>query len=81
MCSHIFRFMHPKKKDLKFKTDIYRKSVEPIWDTEMAFEDVTLDELRTKGLEVVVYDEGTEKKRLAIGTIRLGSGWKVRKVG
>ena len=71
--------MNPKKKNSKYRTDIYRKSVEPIWDTEMTFDDVTLYELKSKVIEIIVYDELTEKKGTPIGSIRLGSGGNLEK--
>lgn len=61
------------------KTETYIKSANPLWDTEMIFDGVALDDLRTKVLQIDVYDEVSEKKKEVIGYIRLGSGGNLEK--
>ncbi|XP_065648914.1 uncharacterized protein LOC100208668 isoform X22 [Hydra vulgaris] len=67
-------FMYPKKKNLKFKTKSFMKSVDPIWDTGMSFENVMHDELADRCLEIAIFDESVDKNINKIGIIRLGSG-------
>ena len=45
----------------------------------MVFEGVTLEELKHRTLEVVVYDEINEREKEMIGYIRLGSGQYVER--
>ena len=73
-----FSFLQPKKKTM-FKTKTYIKSLEPVWDTEMTFEGVTLDDLRDRVLEISIYDEEHDKKGRLVGFLRLGPGGNLEK--
>lgn len=71
-----FSFLYPKKKN-KLKTEIYLKSIEPQWDSEYTVATgVTIEELREKALEVMIYDvdEDDKGKEREIGCVRLGPG-------
>lgn len=70
----MFSILHPKKKSEKFQTETYYKSIDPAWDTTVTFEEVTLDELRTRTLEVILLDETKEKKGDEFARVRCGSG-------
>lgn len=69
-----FSILHPKKKSDKFQTETYYKSINPVWDSSVVFEDVSLDELRTRTLEVILLDEIKEKKGNEFARVRCGSG-------
>ena len=63
-CSQI----KPRRLSWRFKTDLFKRSTEPSWESLFEFEDV--DELSTKCAEIVICDE----QNAEIGSVRLGSG-------
>uniref|UniRef100_A0A7M5V2V8 Uncharacterized protein n=1 Tax=Clytia hemisphaerica TaxID=252671 RepID=A0A7M5V2V8_9CNID len=75
--------LHPKKKSEKFATETYYKSSDPKWDANIVFEDVSLEELRTRCMEITLYDDTVETKRMDKGlhfaSLRLGSGGLIEK--
>ena len=75
--------LHPKKKSEKFATETYYKSSDPKWDANIVFDDVSLEELRTRCLEITLYDDTIETKKMDKGlhfaSLRLGSGGLIEK--
>ena len=74
-----YSILHPKKKTTKKKLEVYKKSIEPIWDAELSFDDVVLEELRNRALEIIVHDEFEGKTGDILGRVCLGSGAKQEK--
>lgn len=71
-----FRTLLPKKKSLKMKTNTHPNSADPVWDQEFRIEDTPLGELRSKTLEVMIYEVGPNKKEQELGFVHLGFGAK-----
>ena len=52
----------------RFKTDIFKRSSEPVWDSLFEFEDV--EDLTEKSVEISICNEQSD----SIGSVRLGPG-------
>ncbi|XP_065056868.1 uncharacterized protein LOC135685055 isoform X2 [Rhopilema esculentum] len=63
-------YMRPRRNAWRFKTGIFKRSVEPTWNAEFAFESVSLEELDAKCLDIIIYNDDNE----GIGMARLGPG-------
>ena len=55
-------------------TDVEAKTINPYWDQEITFHNVTFNDLSNSVLEVRVLDASVGKKAKFLGAIRLGSG-------
>ena len=66
--------MKSKGKRPACKTDAESKTINPYWDQEITFDNVTFNELSNSVLEVRVLDACVGKKAKFMGAIRLGSG-------
>ena len=62
--------MRPRRSAWRFKTGIFKRSIEPTWNAEFAFESVSLEELDAKCLDIIIYNVDNE----GIGMARLGPG-------
>ena len=60
--------LKPSKMSWRTKTELFKRSSEPAWESLFEFEDV--EELNTKCAEIVICDDQHEK----IGMVRLGPG-------
>ena len=66
--------MPEKGKSSKQKTNVVRKSNNPRWNHSMSFEDVTLQELTEKSLELAVWDHDRFGSSEFLGGCRLNLG-------
>eukprot|EP00794_Sanderia_malayensis_P000447 gene447-1088_t len=63
-------FLQPPKIVWKFKTDLFKRSSEPLWEKEFVFSGIPLDDLQSKCLDIVVFEDND----VSIGMVRLGKG-------
>eukprot|EP00112_Aurelia_sp_Birch-Aquarium-sp1_P021907 Seg60.3 transcript_id=Seg60.3/GoldUCD/mRNA.D3Y31 product="Synaptotagmin-like protein 4" protein_id=Seg60.3/GoldUCD/D3Y31 len=63
-------YIRPKRSSWRFRTDIFKRSTEPMWEKEFEFDGIAMEELSTKCLDVIVFDDSN----LGIGMVRLGPG-------
>ena len=66
--------MKSKGKRPTQTTAVEAKTVNPYWDQEILFENVTFNDLTNSVLEVRVLDASVGKKAKFLGAVRLGSG-------
>ena len=66
--------MKSKSKEPQFKTEVEARTLNPYWDQEFIFENVTFNELSSKVLQVSVHDASVGSKDNFMGAVRLGSG-------
>ena len=66
----LFSYIRPKRISWRFKTDVFKRSTEPAWEKEFEFDGITMEELSTKCLDVIVFDDSN----FGVGMVRLGPG-------
>ncbi|GAB0092466.1 uncharacterized protein DMENIID0001_074590 [Sergentomyia squamirostris] len=65
-----------KSRSTKRKTDVIKRTVNPVWNHTIVYEDVTLQELSERALELTIWDHDRLASNEFLGGVRfsLGSG-------
>ncbi len=66
--------MKNKSKDPKHKTTVESRTLNPYWDQEFVFDNITFSDLSSKVLQVSVHDASAGSKKNFLGAVRLGLG-------
>lgn len=68
-----------KGRNAKQKTPVVKKSVNPVWNYTFVYDDVTLQELADRSLELTVWDHDRLASNEFLGMVRfsLGTGTTV----
>ena len=66
--------MNSKGKRPSHATEVEAKTINPYWDQEIIFDDVTFKELSNSVLEIRVLDAAVGRKPKFLGAARMGSG-------
>ena len=66
--------MKNRSKDPKHKTSVEARTLNPYWDQEFIFNDITFNDLSNKVLQVTVHDAAASNKNNFLGAVRLGMG-------
>lgn len=70
-----YRYLLPDKaKHSKQKTKVIKKNLNPQWHETFVFEDVELEELQERCLEITVWDHDNLSSNDFLGGLRLGNG-------
>lgn len=74
-----FAFCHSyllpdKKGKSKYKTPIIKRTLNPTFDYKCSYEEVSLDDLKEKVLEITIYDFDRASSDEFMGGVRLGLG-------
>ena len=63
-----------KKGKSKYKTPIIKRTLNPTFDHKFSYEEVSLEELKEKVLEIAIYDFDRASTDDFLGGVRLGLG-------
>ncbi|XP_031557758.1 uncharacterized protein LOC116294313 isoform X2 [Actinia tenebrosa] len=63
-----------KKGKTKHKTPIIKRSLNPSWNYKMEYEDLSIDDLNERVLEITVWDHDIASRDEFLGGVRLGTG-------
>lgn len=66
--------VHKRGKAASKSTSVEAKTINPYWDQEISFDNVTFKELSERVLEIRVLDASVGKKPKFMGAVRLGCG-------
>lgn len=66
-----------QSRKTKHKTQVVKKNLNPVWNHAFCYENLTLDELRNRVLELTVWDYDRGSSNDFLGGLRLGLGSKI----
>lgn len=66
--------MPDKGRNAKQKTPVVKKSVNPVWNYTFVYDDVTLQELADRSLELTVWDHDRLASNEFLGMVRFSLG-------
>ena len=58
----------------KFKTSVAKNTVNPVWEDEFVFTEVSLSSLKNSTLQLSVWDYEKGSQHVILGAVRLGLG-------
>lgn len=64
-------FLPDKSRKSKRKTGVQKKTISPSWNEKLTYKNVTVDDLKTRVMEITVWDYNSSSHQF-LGGVRLG---------
>lgn len=73
LCVHSY-LLPDKNRNSKQKTPVAKRSVNPVWNYTFAYDDVSLNELSERALELTIWDHDRLASNEFLGGVRFSLG-------
>lgn len=74
LCSYFSYLLPDKNRNSKQKTSVAKRTVNPVWNYTFAYDDVSLNELSERALELTIWDHDRLASNEFLGGVRFSLG-------